>query len=306
MAGDRTKVPAMAPRTRPIYDNCRVLDISGELLFRAGQRRVDWYLARGLARRVDPQTIQLAFANRGSGRRDEPFYPQDMRNECVVCGSAERLTMHHVVPHQYRHHMEEAVKSRSSHDLLPLCTACHDAYEAHAVRFKQHLAVCFAAPLQGTGWTARRDIGRAQRAAAALASPAVAKIPAPRVAELQAAVDEAVRANAALLGADARSCIDECRARGAGVWTSAAVLDGLLALETQVRGPDYRSHGEIVVAAAPRPETCGACRALAAGGPAALVAAWRRHFVECARPAHLPDHWSVDHPLCDAGAALGA
>ncbi|KAJ2711385.1 hypothetical protein H4R19_003274 [Coemansia spiralis] len=300
----------MPPRTRAVYDNCRVLDINGELLFRAGQRRLDWYLARGLARQIDAHTIQLTFANKGSGRRNEPFYLQDMRNECVVCGSAERLTMHHVVPHQYRHHMEEAVKSRSSHDLLPLCTACHDAYEMHAVRFKQHLADCFAAPLQGTGWITHADIGRAQRAAAALASKAVAKIPDRRIADLRATVDNTVYQNAVLFSASARSHIDECRARSVGVWTSTVVLDELLALETQVRGPNYRSHGEIVVAAAPRPEMCAACQALAAGGVPALVAAWRRHFVEHARPAHLPDHWTVDQPpaLCDAttSVTLGA
>ncbi|KAJ2585205.1 hypothetical protein EV177_009992, partial [Coemansia sp. RSA 1804] len=118
----------MIPRAKVVYENCSVLDVSGRLLFRAPRKRLDWYLTRGLATRVDDTTIRLTFQNRGTGRQGEQFYLQDMRNECVVCGGTScGLTMHHVVPHQYRQHMPDSVKSRSSHDLLPLCIACHDA-----------------------------------------------------------------------------------------------------------------------------------------------------------------------------------
>ncbi|KAJ2783805.1 hypothetical protein H4R18_001480 [Coemansia javaensis] len=289
---------AMAPRARAIYDNCRVLDIDGELLFRAGRRRLEWYLARGLARRVDGDTIQLTFANKGTGRRGDAFYLQDMRNECVVCGAGAPLTMHHVVPHQYRQFMEEAVKSRSSHDLLPVCVGCHERYEAHAVRFKQHLARCFAAPLEGEGWVERADIARARRAAAALLSDAVGRIPPARIAELRAAVDAAVRQNGALFS----------DGPGAASAASDSVLRELLGMPARVRGPAFRSHGEIVVGAvaarrgAARMPLCAACRALVCGGVAAFSSAWRSHFVEHARPAHLPAHWNAPAP----GSACGA
>ncbi|KAJ2675656.1 hypothetical protein IWW42_001078 [Coemansia sp. RSA 1085] len=182
----------MLSREKAIYSNCRVLDINGDLLFRASHKRLEWYLSRNLADRIDDTTIQLNFVNKGNGRKDEPFYLQDMQNNCSICGTAGSLTMHHVVPHQYRTFMEESIKSRSSHDLLPTCTVCHDKYERHAVRFKKHLAQCFGAPLDGVGWIERKDIGRGGRAAATLLSPSLANIPAERVGQLQSIVEQVV------------------------------------------------------------------------------------------------------------------
>ncbi|KAJ2879463.1 hypothetical protein FB639_003082, partial [Coemansia asiatica] len=88
----------MLPRAKTIYENCSVLDVSGNLLFRAGRKKLDWYLSRDLAREIDETTIQLTFQNKGDGRSKEPFYLQEMRNACVVCNSIDSLTMHHVVP----------------------------------------------------------------------------------------------------------------------------------------------------------------------------------------------------------------
>ncbi|KAJ2472733.1 hypothetical protein EV174_005792, partial [Coemansia sp. RSA 2320] len=238
----------MLPRTKAIYENCRVLDIGGNILFRASRRRLDWYLSRQLATVVDEHTIQLNFANRGTGRSNEPFYLQDMHNVCVVCGADTDLTMHHVVPHQYRQHMGLSVKSRSSFDLLPLCMQCHDRYERHAMSFKKHLAGCFQAPLEGRGWVDRKDIGQAGRAAAALLGHAD-KIPTARQAVLRRIVQTVAEARAALFSADARTCIEAWQQAQAGLDTGAhrLVLQELCEMEARVPGPGFSSHGEIVV-----------------------------------------------------------
>ncbi|KAI9469168.1 hypothetical protein BX667DRAFT_473533 [Coemansia mojavensis] len=275
----------MLSREKAIYSNCRVLDINGDLLFRASHKRLEWYLSRNLADRIDDTTIQLNFVNKGNGRKDEPFYLQDMQNNCSICGTAGSLTMHHVVPHQYRTFMEESIKSRSSHDLLPTCTVCHDKYERHAVRFKKHLAQCFGAPLDGVGWIERKDIGRGGRAAATLLSPSLANIPAERVGQLQSIVEQVVSQHVSF---GKRLCEEQ------------SVLNELISMPVRIRGPEFRTHGEIVVSLVTShcasDSMCADCRKLAAGGVPAFIAAWRRHFVDNAQPAYLPDHWSVTYP----------
>ncbi|KAJ2541858.1 hypothetical protein GGF49_003325 [Coemansia sp. RSA 1853] len=237
----------MLSREKDIYNNCKVLDINGNLLFRAGNRRLEWYLSRNLAERIDASTIQLNFVNKGSGRRDEPFYLQEMQNMCTVCGSTTNLTMHHIVPHHYRKYMNETIKSRSSHDLLPLCTSCHDKYERHAVLFKQHLSQCFSAPLDGLGWIERKDIGKGMRAASTLMSRSLEKIPKQRIDQLRAVVNEVVGQNVDLFTADSQVLINKHRVGGFGVCAEHGVLEELMAMETRIRGPGFRTHGEIIV-----------------------------------------------------------
>ncbi|KAI9505804.1 hypothetical protein BX070DRAFT_258368 [Coemansia spiralis] len=271
----------MNARAKAIYENCRVLDITGKLLFRTSQKRLDWYLVRSLASRVDDRTIRLKFANKGVGRQNEPFYLQDMRNECVICGTLNDLTMHHVVPHQYRQYMEEKIKSRSSHDLLPVCMVCHDTYERHAVKFKKHLSECFDAPLGGRGWIERKDIGRAKLAASALLGKGAANIPESR----------------------RRALHDIAH----GWWTDASVLRELCEMEVRVKAPGFQSHGEMVVGAVDTGSAvegmCRNCNGLVRGGLMAFVAAWRKHFVEHARPTRLPEHWDTDYPIHDGDQA---
>ncbi|ORX71522.1 hypothetical protein DL89DRAFT_222068 [Linderina pennispora] len=231
----------MLPRQKAIYENFRVLDSSGRLLFRAGQKRLDWYLSRGLAKRIDPETIQLTFANKGDGRRNEPFYLQDMQNKCVVCGSSQALTQHHIVPYQYRQYMPEAIKSRSSYDLLPLCMKCHDTYERSAIKFKQHIAACFGAPLDGVGWEERPEIGRAGKAAAALLSRND-RIPNARLDQLKDIVRDVAASHCSLLSADSQAQLPDADAADLP-----DVLRELCELKARVRGPEFQDHGEIVV-----------------------------------------------------------
>ncbi|KAJ1959992.1 RHO1 GDP-GTP exchange protein 2, partial [Dipsacomyces acuminosporus] len=294
------KEEEMLPRTKAIYDNSRVLDCSGQLLFRAGKKRLKWYLDRGLAERVDDETIQLTFKNKGDGRRNEPFYLQDMENKCVVCGQLKELTMHHIVPYQYRRFMAESTKSHSSYDLLPLCMQCHDRYERHAVRFKKHLEACFAAPLEGLGWVEQADIGRAGRAAAAVMAPNAAKIPGARREELKATVRSAVYERVDLFGRESQLLINQSTVDGSDIIEQRGVLRELCSMKPRTRGPGFQEHGEIVVTQLEHKATsaamCATCREMAANGVQELVFEWRRHFVEHAQPRFLPNHWVVDYP----------
>ena len=136
-------------RSTLIYGNCKVYSPDGELMFLCLEKRINWYLTRNLATIVDtnPLSIQLNFEPNGYGNRTSEYYLSEKRNACVCCNedNIEVLTKHHVVPVEYRKHMDLKYKNRSSHDIVVMCEKCHYDYENnYAQQFKKELeASCF-------------------------------------------------------------------------------------------------------------------------------------------------------------------
>lgn len=119
-----------------MYGNCKVLSNDGELLFRAATKKINWYLNKGLAHRIDEDTIQLNFEHAGRSNAGDVFALSEKINQCVVCGSPDNLTRHHVVPYWYRKNFPSRYKQHSSHDVLLVCRECHSWYE---LRFANEL-----------------------------------------------------------------------------------------------------------------------------------------------------------------------
>jgi hypothetical protein len=121
------------PRERQIYGNCKVLHPNGKLMFLCLPKRVNWYLDRNLAEIIneDPLTIRLTFSPNGGGHIDDEYHLGEKRNACVVCNcdDLEYLTKHHIIPREYRKWFPLELKSRSSHDVVVLCSICHSNYE---------------------------------------------------------------------------------------------------------------------------------------------------------------------------------
>jgi hypothetical protein len=147
----RTKTTTLK---RAPYGNCIVRNSSGDIMFRCGEKKINWYLKRNLAVLVGtyPPEIKLTFQPKGNGWNGKPlqeFYNQDRENICVVCGSKQNLTRHHVVPNCFRVLFPEDLKNHSHHDVLPLCMVCHDIYEGHANDLKRKFAIQYNAPMNG-------------------------------------------------------------------------------------------------------------------------------------------------------------
>ena len=142
---------------KKIYGNCRVLHPDGQLMFLCVQKRLNWYIDRGLAELVseEPPTIQLNFEPRDRGAMDEKYRDEDReyllgskQNMCVVCGQSDydQPTKHHVVPHEYRKFLPHHLKNRSSHDVVPICKKHHEEYErTHALQLKKDITERFGA-----------------------------------------------------------------------------------------------------------------------------------------------------------------
>ncbi|CAG7579947.1 MAG: putative HNH endonuclease [uncultured marine phage] len=127
-----------------LYDNCSVYSPCGKLMFRCKEKRINWYLDRNLAKLIDVPgedgiCAQLLFEPKGLGKHEDLFSLEKAENKCVVCGTDEDLTRHHVVPTMYRKHFPEIYKSNYHHDVLPICRTCHDRYELTADILKEEL-----------------------------------------------------------------------------------------------------------------------------------------------------------------------
>jgi exonuclease 3'-5' domain-containing protein 2 len=124
------------------YENCEQLDQEGRFLSFINKKRADWYVNRGLAKVLshEPYRISLTFPPAGQGRREDPFYQVQRENVCVVCGTEESLTRHHVVPQTFRKHFPEEFKANANHDVLAACETCHRAYCVFEEELKVELA----------------------------------------------------------------------------------------------------------------------------------------------------------------------
>lgn len=131
----------LASLKTPPYSNCKMLSPEGVLMCRIGMRKANWYTSRNLAKVVcgNPYTIQLYFNPNGLGNFNDNYYLSDKENICVVCGSCENLTKHHIIPKCFRKHFPLRIKGNSSHDLLLLCVECHEYYEIHASKLKKQI-----------------------------------------------------------------------------------------------------------------------------------------------------------------------
>jgi exonuclease 3'-5' domain-containing protein 2 len=125
------------------YSNNTILDPNGEILCRVGDKKIKWYLNRGLAEMVSakPFVIKLKFTPNGRGHEGDSFYLQNKENICVKCGATSELTLHHIVPRCYRRHFPAKIKDHDFHDVILLCIECHSLYEKEAQKLKNKINI---------------------------------------------------------------------------------------------------------------------------------------------------------------------
>jgi len=120
------------------YENYKILGPQGNLMFLTNFKKVKWYINRNLAKKIDSNTYQLTFQPAGGGSLD-PVLLQLRKNICVVCGTDQDLTMHHIVPKQYRKLMPDFYSSHDHYDIQPLCKNCHKQCEVFNNKLKAKL-----------------------------------------------------------------------------------------------------------------------------------------------------------------------
>jgi len=244
----------------PQYENCEVLGPDGNLMFRCCRKKANWYLERNLGKQLKeiPLTVQLTFVPKGVGHINDPYFLQKMENRCVVCGSEEDLTRHHVVPYCYRKFFPVHLKQHRSYDVMALCIPCHHDYEAYATERKKSLAVTYSAPVSGMGRRFDKALSVARGSAKALLERGH-EIPQPRKDELIQRVRDYLQ----------KDFTDED-------------LKELLDKDPYDFG-DFIHHGKIVIAQVTDIEE--------------FVREWRQHFIDKMSPKFLPSYWTVYRPV---------
>jgi hypothetical protein len=253
-----------------LYGNVRFQGPGGQEMFHGDAEKALWYLNRGLVEVVsrEPPVLRFRFAPGGPGHASDPFYLGGRANRCVVCGSAEGLNRHHVVPSVYRRHLPAEVKDHAHHDVVLLCLACHERYEREADRLRAELGREHGVPPHGLrGERDRRRDGAVKLARALLRHGD--RIPAARREEMLRVIGE-----------------------WAGTWPPTEA-DVAAVARLDVGAEDgLVEHGRHVVARLHDVQ--------------AFVRRWRQHFLRAMRPAFLPEHWDADRPAGREGGGGGA
>jgi len=253
--------------SKPLYSNCVIQDPDGRVICRSGERRVQWYLSKNLATKIqdDPLTIKLTFTPAGYGDAGDEYMLASKDNKCVVCGCANDLTRHHVVPYCYRVHFPEQSKSHTSYDILPACVGCHERYEIEARLLRREILdeLKIADNDQGeTHW----DAVKAIKAATALKRHGD-KIPAAKTAELRQVIMDFFKTTE-LTEED---------------------IDDAAKLEWRIVPEDYACASKKVVESQQSIDE--------------FAKRWREHFLKVMTPQHLPANWVADKKMYDAKTA---
>lgn len=245
-------------KDRKIYGNCQVMSPDGHLMFRCDTKKANWYLKRDLADVVvdNPLTVKLKFQPKGLGNHNKNYGLSIIENICVVCGSDEFLTRHHVVPFCYRKFLPLEKKSHNFHDVLSVCADCHEKYEKHAFDFKLQLADKYSAPINGELFD-NKDIIKIKKMANCLIDTEISKsIPKRRMLEIK----------------------KEIKSYFSWKTLSKKRLSKIVDSEVKIYN---RTHGEIVISKIDDVDS--------------FIKDWRNHFLNHNDCNYLPKNWSVDN-----------
>jgi len=253
----------LCPITTSFYGNYACVDTAGNILFRCDDRKRNWYLKRNLIKidPANPSNFSFLFIPKGPGHLGDPFFLQDRKNQCVVCGEIDGLTRHHVVPHCYRRFYPNSYNRVGSYDVLMLCGNDHFKYERFSDQLKAQIAEEFEAPIHGipknaTAKIEKADFLHAKGAANALKNHGN-KIPEPRKEILLKKIKHFLKKDE-ILPEDITSIIN-----------------------TSIENIKFEvtTHGEIVLSKLKDLNS--------------FNIRWRNHFYDSMQPKYLPEYWEI-------------
>lgn len=258
---------AYTTRNKPLYDNCYLEAPDGDLLCTIDKKKAEWYVKKGLGVEIckEPLRVRLNFepAGRSNGEVGE-YYTIEKENRCVVCGKEHCLIRKNVVPHEYRKYFPNVMKDKTSHDILLLCTHCHQISNMSDLKIRRMLEIKCNAPIfqLPDNEDDLRKFKIIQRSAGALVKSRNL-IPEARRNELLKIVEEAYP-NQAIDEEFLKKLIKEKEP------------------ESFIKSP----HGQLVV---------DYYKESSNGGIIELEKIFREHFLNTMNPKFMPKLWNVNH-----------
>lgn len=245
----------MSSCSKKIYGNFIILSPNGDFLCRCNEEKVDWYLGRNLAEKIDENTIKLKFEPKGNGKKDDPFYSQERKNECCICGGSDDLSKHHVVPYCFRKHFPKEIKAHSSHDILPICRSCHDIYEKHAYKFKIELSKKYNCSMRGRWIVIDEKSNEIKKSAIKILKNDIPK-------------------------KEKKKCKKIIQKYIGKKEITQEDLKKVLKIKTEVKSDGFVEYGQFIVNSVNPLED--------------FIITWRKHFISTMKPQFLPEYWDVN------------
>lgn len=267
-----------AVRKTALYENCRIQAPDGQVLCTCNKKKLAWYVERELAdvvemRDGEPFAVRLRFEPSGRGAYDDDFYLGEKENCCCVCGSKNQYLRHHVVPHSYRQHFPETMKSHLSHDVVLTCLPCHQECNRADQKRMQQLAEEYGVPLGGLNGDKLVLDAAAAKARSSAKTLRQAAQGQTNVPEEQLQYHRDILRSFFELGDDAP--------------IAAELIKQAASLVVKKPSDCWVSHGKAVVE-----------RIIERGGYELLeefIRDWRRHFLAELSPKFMQPFWSVDN-----------
>lgn len=116
-----------------IFDNCEIFISDGTSIGTCSKKRIDWYIKKGLAKKLSDTSIELLFKPNIKNEKSKNIKIHAIRkNICYVCGDENvGLMSFHTFPHAFKRFLPIDWKQHNSSDALSLCKEC--TYDANQV-----------------------------------------------------------------------------------------------------------------------------------------------------------------------------
>lgn len=247
---------------KSIYESYSMFHPDGTLMCHTDAKRAKWYVERDLAEWLDEKSFKLKFAPHGYGKADSAFYTQKIDNKCVVCGEADNGLNKHHIV-PYVFRSRMPVEYKSSNH-HDVVPTCVDCHE----EYEGH-ATHFKAQLceeYGTTMNMGSSVESRHNHKVKSARNMVHKM------DNNLLVDD--NGNAVVLPAERIEFLRNMAAQPL--------------YEDDNKGAVWADH--IMKQVLENNELFD------------FIKKWRQHFLDHAKPQHMPEHWSVNHPLEVIGA----
>uniref|UniRef100_A0A6A7FVP8 Exonuclease 3'-5' domain-containing protein 2-like n=1 Tax=Hirondellea gigas TaxID=1518452 RepID=A0A6A7FVP8_9CRUS len=259
---------AYSLRKTPLYHNSLLWAPDNEPLCTVDPKKAYWYVNNDLGEVVqeEPLIVRLTFEPTGRPQKegsDGYFYLNERQNMCVVCGKDWSYIRKNIIPHEYRKHFPEILKSHQNHDVVLLCTDCHQLSNQRDSFLRYKLADRHNAPI-GNATDVKVVVNgglKVIKSAGNALERNSYRMPASRIKELQDKLKEFFQT-------------DDLTPE---LISKASVLDVV-----EVNS-SYEPHGLRVY------------KYYEHIGIIHFEKLWRENFLETMNPEHMPDGWSVTH-----------
>eukprot|EP01083_Nonionella_stella_P011589 32879_1 len=265
----KQKYRERASRSKPLYENCRLLAMDGHLISSCSKKTLKWYLRKGLADQVNESTIQLKFEAKNDRTSADKFYQTLKKNECVVCGTETCLVKYYIVPQSYRKHFPLSIKAHSSHDIVLLCHDCHQVAAVKEDGLRRSLCDMYNITLWNEPIVIDKELMSVSKAAKTYLKCSDV-LPTKRKEEI---LDLIMKSNQFNL--NSHDQITD------SVLKKAVQLVPNNEQIAKLKQEKFAKHTKEMVDSMD-------------GDYMRLIKTWRQHFVQEMNPRFLPEHWSID------------